>query len=389
MEDSRLKHLLELWQEDRLDQDRRTELIQYLQDPAHREQFVNVMDTMTTLQAGEGSLDEAYWLPRIQAIMQVDKPPVAKKTRLLWHYAAAAAVLLLASVGAYYWWNNEPPAIAPAAPIVQDIPAGSNKAVLTLGNGATIVLDSTKEGMLAQQGATRVWKKEDGQLDYQPDQQQADNILFNTLSTPRGGQYTITLPDGSKVWLNAASSLHYPTAFREKNRQVELTGEAYFEIAADREKPFRVKVNGMEIVVLGTHFNVMAYADEKTCRTTLLEGAVKLEKNAQQLLLRPGQEGRLQADKTAFTLLPANADEAVAWKNGLFHFEQADIQSIARQIARWYDVEVIFEGQMPTRRFMGVMSRNSSLNTVLKILEAADVHFKVAGKKLIITADKS
>lgn len=301
-------------------------------------------------------------------------------------WAAAAAVLCLLVAG--YYWYNPPQNDAVLADVTHDVPPGSNKATLTLGDGSVISLDDVSSGTLGHQGNTAVIKKDSGLLAYHSDITDKSIVQYNTLTTPRGGQYRVVLPDGSEVWLNASSSLYYPTTFKGKEREVVLKGEAYFEIAKVNGQPFRLKVDDMSILVLGTHFNVNAYPDEKKISTTLLEGAVKLEKGSQAVTIKPGQEGSIDRDGGDFSISTANTELATAWKKGLFYFEHADIATITRQIARWYDVDIVFQGKMPTRRFMGVMSRNASLSVVLKILEGTDVHFRQEGRKLIVMPAK-
>jgi transmembrane sensor len=182
-----------------------------------------------------------------------------------------------------------------------------------------------------------------GQVAYKVIGGKQSDVLFNTLTTPRGGQFRLALPDGSEVWLNAASSIKYPTAFTGKDRKVEITGEAYFEIAHDASKPFKVRVNGMEVNVLGTHFNINAYHDEAFVNTTLLQGKVSLTKAGAVALLRPGQQARVDNTRSISVLNNVDVDQVVAWKNGYFSFEKADLQTVMRQIARWYDVDIIMK----------------------------------------------
>ncbi len=299
-------------------------------------------------------------------------------------YAAAAAVLGIVAAASVWLMKPVPEKLPPSQTTAQTVQPAGNKAVLTLGDGSHITLDSAANGQLARQGQTSVLKSGAGQLQY--DQQGGDaTVQFNTLSTPRGGQFQLVLPDGSKVWLNAASSIRFPTAFKGAERRVELQGEAYFEIARNQKMPFRVTTaNDLTITVLGTHFNVMAYADESSLKTTLLEGSVQLNRGGATQLLRPGQEGRLHKQSGALSVAAADVEEAIAWKNGIFQFEHADIAAIARQLARWYDVEVVIAGPLPQKNFVGVMSRNAPLESVLKVLGSTGVQFKLEGRRLIV-----
>jgi len=251
-----------------------------------------------------------------------------------------------------------------------DVSPGGDKATLTLADGSTIVLDEAQNGTLAQQGNAKVIKL-DGKISYDPTNKNSKEIVYNTISTPSGGQYQLELADGSKVWLNATSSIHFPTAFIGRERKIEITGEAYFEIAKNRDMPFIVAINGAEVQVLGTHFNINAYGDEDDVKTTLLEGSVKFVNGATtNILVKIVNE--------------VNVDEVVAWKNGLFAFENAAIETVMRQLARWYDVEVEYRGKTDDL-FIAEMRRNIKLSDALKALElTGKVRFEINGKKIIV-----
>ena len=311
--------------------------------------------------------------------------------------AAAAIITGIILTGAFYlFFNNSNKDVAvikqPIA-LTSDVQPGGNKAVLTLADGTTIILDSAKEGALSQQGNAKVIKLTAGQLAYNSTGNTTE-VVYNTISTPKGGTYQVILPDETKVWLNAASSLRFPTTFTGKERSVEITGEAYFEVATlySKEKqkiPFIVNVTSgdgnMKVEVLGTHFNVMSYNDEKQVKTTLLEGAVKVSKNGNSVLLRPLQQAQLT--KTNNDLRVTNdvdVNEETAWRNGIFQFNDAELSTVMRQLARWYDVDVSYSGNISADHFTGKISRNISLAKVLKILELSDVHFKIEGRKIIV-----
>ena len=303
----------------------------------------------------------------------------------------AAAVLLVFSVGVYLWTGlpgNRKLARTkgPATPSLQnDITPGGNKALLTLSNGTVIVLDTVGTGVVSRQGGVKAVKLDEGHLAYNMDNAGIDAITYNTLSTPRGGQYKVTLADGSNVWLNAASSLRYPTGFRGGERIVEITGEAYFEVAKNPSMPFVVKVNGAEVRVLGTAFNVMAYDDEAEVKTTLLQGSVVVSKGAVSRMLKPGQQARLGAGGTISLDEDPDTDEVLAWKNNLFAFNDADIESLMRQIGRWYDVDVQFEGKI-SKHFNGNISRAVNVSKVFKMLElTGSVHFRIEDKKIVVS----
>lgn len=296
---------------------------------------------------------------------------------------AVVMVALLLLGGSYFY--RKPVRNQQSAQVTKKstISPGGNKAVLTLQDGATIVLNDAENGTLARQGNSRVVKLANGQIAYDAASGPADKVYYNTMTTPRGGQYRLTLPDGSQVWLNAASSISYPTAFVGKERRVTITGEAYFEVAKDKNKPFRVVAGDQSIEVLGTHFNVMAYADEASIKTTLLEGAVKISAHDQVRLLKPGDQA-VVAGKSSISIQPAPIEEVMAWKNGYFKFNRVDIKHIMRQIARWYDVEVVYQGDMPDDEFVGKIGRSENIAQILHVLELEHVHFKIEGKKITV-----
>ena len=297
----------------------------------------------------------------------------------------AAILVLVAGIGATVYYVRRSPAEAPKPVAAYDVAPGSQKAVLTLANGSSVLLDSSHSKVLATQGNASVRQLKGGSLAYEaPVSGNKAEVLYNTLSVPRGGQYKLELPDGSKVWLDAASSIHYPVSFTGKERIVEMTGEAYFEIAPDPDRPFIVRVGDREAVqVLGTRFNVNAYEDEGTIRTTLLEGKVNVTSAGQTLSMRPGEEAI--AGKTLELEETADLEAAVAWKEGFFDFNSTDITSIMRQISRWYDVTVAYEGDVQGKGFTGQISRYANVSQVLHMLELTkDIHFKIEGGKITV-----
>ena len=274
-----------------------------------------------------------------------------------------------------------------------DIAPGSNKAVLTLADGSTIVLDSASKGTISQQGNIKVKKLGNGLLVYTINGKQVtenDEAFINTISTPRGGQYQVTLVDGTKVWLNAASSIRFPVVFTGTERKVEITGEAYFEVAKNENMPFKVKATSSEIEVLATHFNVNAYNDEAFIKTTLLEGRVKvsvpaLVGNQSSKFLQPGQQAEINKEGKINVLDNADTEEAVAWKNGRFQFKSTDLKTILRQISRWYDVDVEYKGNV-NLHFTGQLTRNGNVSKVFEELAlTGEVHFKIDGKRIIVS----
>jgi transmembrane sensor len=318
---------------------------------------------------------------------------------------AAAAILVLTTGAAYYLYSKKQAVVAKnERTLKNDVEPGSNKAVLTLANGTTIVLDDASNGVVAQEGNAKVLKPEDGQLLYEKDgDTEKGELSYNTLATPRSGQYQLVLPDGTKVWLNSESSIHYPIAFAENERRVEITGEAYFEVAklklsSGQKVPFIVEKGDMQVEVLGTHFNVNAYNDESAIKTTLLEGKVRVVKKtgAAQLsaVLAPGEQAVIadakgkanRTDNDRIKINKTDVDNVVAWKNGLFHFESADIKTVMRQLARWYDVEVVYERTtMKNDPLFIEISRNTRLSDVLKVLEeSGSAKFTIEGKKIVV-----
>lgn len=309
--------------------------------------------------------------------------------RLWWQ--SAAAVLILAVGFTFFFWGNDKSgkqeAVSAQTEKAHDVPPGGTKAVLTLANGRQIVLDSNANGILAQQGNTRVINLSAGKLAYKSGKGNVGTnkqLQYNTLTTPRGGQYQLALPDGSKVWLNAESSLKYPTEFSGRQRIVKLTGEAYFEVAENENMPFKVELNGMEIKVLGTHFNVMAYENEKRITTTLLEGKVKVTEAGKSELLKPGQAASFDKASQRFSVTAANMEQAIAWKNGYFDFRDATLKTVMRQLSRWYDVEVHYQADIPVRRFTGQAPRDLNLSDVMKILATSGIHFSIENKQIIV-----
>lgn len=267
----------------------------------------------------------------------------------------------------------------------EDIAPGSDKAELTLANGMKITLDSASNGSLASQGITKI-TGQNGLLIYSvaPNAGAQGEVMYNTLTTPRGGQQKIILADGSEIWLNAASSLHFPTVFTGKERKVEVTGEAYFEIAKNADMPFIVSVNQAEIRVVGTHFNVMSYNDEAALTTTLLEGSVRFINANDTSILKPGQQSQLTKDGQVKIVTGVNTDEVIAWKNEFFYFEGAGIEQVMRQLSRWYDVDVEYD-QKPDDLFYAEIPRSTQLSDVLKALALTGrIRFEIEGRSIIV-----
>ncbi len=309
----------------------------------------------------------------------------------------AAALLLLAGLGLgiRMIWFRPAEAMGPIPLTRTDdspLAPGSDRAWLRLGDGSVVYLDSTAPGLLASQAGLQLEKKADGSIVYQIGTSgidPAETTVFNEIRTPRGGQYQVILSDGTHVWLNAETTLRFPVVFNGEDRRVDLTGEAYFEVAKDQHRPFRVMTSVSLVEVFGTHFNVNAYADEAYVRTTLLEGSVgvRSSKEASGMKLRmlsPGQQAAVRPDGSVKVDDRADTEEAIAWKNGRFQFNSADIRSIMRQIARWYDAEVVFEGN-PELHFTGQITRRDEVSRVLQMMElTGEVRFRVEGRRIYV-----
>lgn len=308
-----------------------------------------------------------------------DRPAPVHRVHLLkrsWFRYAAAILIIALAAGVFLWQ----PAPRKQTVTIKDVNPGNSKAILTLGDGSTIALDSSGNRIILQ-GI----RQQGDQLQYDA----AENTVavgYNTLRTPRGGQFRIQLPDGTKAWLNAESSLTYPTTFPGDERKVEVTGEVYFEVAKNAQAPFTVKVNNnTSVEVLGTHFNINAYEDEEYIRTTLLEGTVRVNARTDNVVLAPGQQARV-SDQGIEVISNTDLDKTLAWKNGLFNFQDAHLKEVMRQLARWYDIDIAYEGNVPDIEFGGKMSRNIKLSDVLKGLKGAGVQFRMEeGPKLIVT----
>ncbi|HEX7905430.1 MAG TPA: FecR domain-containing protein [Chitinophagaceae bacterium] len=319
-----------------------------------------------------------------------DSKPTSKSILLrMKRYAIAACLMLIASSLVFFLTRvstkKEIAATNTTTTNNNDVQPGIEKAVLTLSDGTKITLDNTTNGTIAQQG-NAVVMKEDGLLAYNLDQAKFQKeILYNTLTTARGEEFrSLVLSDGTKVWLNSVSSIRYPTSFIGDERNVEITGEAYFEVAKNPSKPFKVKANGIEVKVLGTHFNVNAYNDEPTTAVTLIEGAVELKNEDGTQLLKPNQQAKGSSIGKIELINDPNIDAAIAWKKGYFLFKSLTVPGLMRQIRRWYNVEIIYEGNIPQERFVGKISRNSNLSELIKALKAEGLNIVFENNKIII-----
>jgi ferric-dicitrate binding protein FerR (iron transport regulator) len=347
----------------------------------------DILSALYNSEAAQSSLTEEDSEAILQHILQTTPPRTASNTRSMIWYAAAATVLGAVVLTSALYLNRQQQPVMVATPKPNPLAPGTNTAVLVLADGKTISLDSANTGALARQGNSNIVNSAQG-LAYKAEGT-ATEVVYNTVVTPRGGQYQLTLADGSKVWLNAASSIRFPTTFSGKERLVEISGEGYFQVATYAQQPFRVKVKGnpdMEVNVLGTSFNIMAYADEKTITTTLEAGAVQLVHGNIRSLLQPGYGGSLNAGDAAFTIEKADQEQALAWKDGKFRFRNTSIQTIMRQIARWYNIEVTYEGDLSDIRLTGIISRRENAASLLKILSTTKrVHFDINDNRVVVT----
>jgi transmembrane sensor len=337
-----------------------------------------------------------------EILKQIAQEPAfvkAKHYRIFsWKMTVAATVLIALSAGLYFYINTttgQGVANHKNKNYKNDIAPGSNKAYLTLADGSRLTLNDQANGKIAEQAGISITKTKDGQLIYtiqnqpsSPEAKQLSKVVFNSISTPRGGQYQINLPDGTKVWLNASSSLKYPAMFSGRERGVELTGEAYFEVAENKSMPFQVKSYGQTVEVLGTHFNINAYADEHTIKTTLLTGSVKVTTGRSHKIISPGQQTQVafaSADKKITVVNDIDIEETIAWKDGYFKFNE-DLESIMRKISKWYDVEVVYQiDKSEPLLFGGKISRSKHVSAVLKIMESTgNIKFKIEGRRIIV-----
>jgi transmembrane sensor len=363
-------------------------LFDRLHDETHIKKLLRKMD----------EVDEARIWNKIEqgaSPAPVHRLPVWKR-----RIAVAASILLVvfAAGGYLFFSNRKKTAVAVNnKPADRPILPGKNGAILTLADGSTMVLDSMGHGIVTTQGTTKVFLM-NGQLIYENGAQPATTntqVLSNTMTTPKGRQYQLVLPDGSKVWLNAASSITYPIVFSGKERKVSITGEAYFEVEKDASKPFIVTITtpsheSSEVEVLGTHFNINSYQDDATVKTTLLEGSVAVSRESgagskERVIIKPRQQASISYRSPQIMVqTDVDLEEVMAWKNGGFFFHDADIQTMMRQLARWYDIDIKYAGKIPADKFNGQVSRTVDLSNVLKILAFSDVRFRIEGKTLII-----
>ncbi|MES2425325.1 MAG: FecR domain-containing protein [Bacteroidota bacterium] len=324
---------------------------------------------------------------RIEASTGVKISPMETPVKKVnyFSYAAACAAVLLISITLILYVKKQGDRPASNAMATLDLRPGGYNAILTLSDGKAITLDSTATGNIPAEQKTMISQSGNGQIVYQP--VTATSQVYNhTLTTPLGGLYQLKLSDGTKIWLNAGSTIKYPSQFSGNERKVSLTGEAYFEVAKNKGKPFRVVCQDQTIEVLGTHFNIKTYSDKSTVKTSLLEGSVKVNHRSEELVLKPGQQSSLDPQTGLLKKqVMADADAALAWKNGEFNFDSADIQSIMSEFSRWYNVEVVFQGPAPVYHLSGTYKRTLNGAALLKVFQLTGLHFTVEGRKIIIS----
>lgn len=360
-------------------------LWQTLNEEEFRQQWQQQVESVLQSGGYEDLADNTQQAAVLAAMLQETAAPAPVRKipqRVRW-WMAAAGVFALGFVG--YWWLQPKEKIS--VPVVQtkkvDLPPGREGAVLTLADGSQVVIDSTQHGIIATQNGTKVVLNDQG-ISYGAADKQENSVVYNAMSTPKGRQFHVQLPDGTEVWLNAASSIRYPTAFTGAERKVAITGEVYFEVAKNKAKPFIVEAAGkLNVEVLGTHFNVNAYPDEPAINTTLLEGSVKVTDQQQSVVLKPGQQARVNSEGMK-VINQADLAMAVAWKEGTFQFNYTRLDEILRQFARWYDVTVIYEQRVPDFVLSGAIRRDFTLSEALMTLEKMGLHYRIEEKKLIV-----
>ncbi|MCD0488586.1 DUF4974 domain-containing protein [Pedobacter sp. MC2016-14] len=361
------------------------ELFSHIEKSENKDFLFQFMDQKHIMAVSETEKTEQEWDNLFKGIQHSTLE--VKRSYPWYKMMVAAVVLIIGGIGYHLITAEKVQKQATAVAKVQDIAPGTNKAVLTMADGSVVLLDKNENRVLSQKGNNVLTRTANGQLVYDGAAHEAIENAgagLNTLATPRGGQYEVVLPDGSKVFLNAASSLKYPTAFSGKFRKVILTGEAYFEISKNKDMPFIVEANKAEIKVLGTHFNVMTYAEENFSTTTLLEGSVQFSRNSSKYILKPGQQVKYQPNGSGEKVEKADVESVMAWRKGIFVFDNTGIEEIMRSVTRWYNVDVVYKGSKPNIAFTGVIPRATNLSKVLKVLETTgDLTLSIDGNKII------
>ncbi|WP_187774853.1 FecR domain-containing protein [Pedobacter sp. BS3] len=383
----RIEQLLEKYRDKSISYEEYLELFEYIGNKEYKKAIFEIMDQRYRTLNPDADVHDIDWDNMYRQIAHENGHGKNSFWRPLRYLAAAVTLIIISySIHKFYIRNSVKGTENQVA--VTDVAPGSDKATLTLSDGSRLELNENKKGELAEQGVTRI-NQVSGAITYVPENTDvtAQDVMFNTLTTPRGGKYHVVLSDGSKVWLNAESSLTFPAHFSGPQRKVILTGEGYFEVAKNKEMPFIVEVGDAQVKVLGTHFNIMAYQDEKVLKTTLLEGSINFSRNNQNRVIAPGQQVQYTVDKQGFTIYKADMEAAMAWKNGLFVFNDTRIDDIMKSIQRWYNVDVVYNNDKPDISYTGVIPRSANLSKVLTVLESAgNVKFEIKGN--MVTCSK-
>lgn len=395
MQQQRTRYLLEQYISGKLSEEELNELKQLSE--ASRQQVQETIQQWLESREADIAYDAAKWQQVLNRITTADKQEQLPAKLVPFYqkpwFRYAAAVVLVTGI-ALFWpsTKKDKTETVQVQPVKRDVPPGKNGAILTLADGTQLVLDSMNNGQVVIQNGTHVVLN-DGELNYYSADRNGGELVYNTMTTPRGRQYNVTLPDGTKVFLNAASTIRFPTAFTGRERRVEVTGEAYFDVAKNAEKPFTVSINNvMEVVVMGTRFNVNAYADEPMISATLIDGAVRVVHTSPHgvaYILNPGQQASLKtaaaSDATAsLQVKEVDLSEVTAWKDGAFVFNDADLPAVMRQLARWYNVEVVYEGNVPRALYRGKIGRSLSLADVMEGISETKLNYRIEGNKITI-----
>jgi transmembrane sensor len=403
MTQNKLDELLSLFAEGKISRDEFEQLFDYLRSENDDEHFHYSMDqelrkmkACSTMSKQEKDNIFENILSNEDVYQNTDSGRSGILNIRAWYQIGVAASLLaILSIGLYLYSNRtvDTQLALSDSEILKEkviIKPGGDKAVLTLSDGSKIILEDAKKGLLANQAGVSIQKTADGELLYSFSKNDIiitenipSEVIYNKIETPFGGKYQINLPDGSKVWLNSASTLRFPAFFSGDTREVELNGEAFFDIAKNPEKPFKVITKDQVVEVLGTQFNINSYSDEESFKTTLIEGSVKIIYKDRVVLLSPGQQ--FQPNLKSSKVVEADTEEVTAWKDGYFLFKDEDIQSIMRKVSRWYNVEVTYSGDIPDVGFGGNISRSKDIDEVLNVLQLTNaVHFKVEGRRITV-----
>jgi ferric-dicitrate binding protein FerR (iron transport regulator) len=393
MQEERFNILLEQYVTDMMNKEDRKEFLSLLKNPHYQSLLEKVMENEWNHGEYEEAQDHEIGQLIEQNVMEEIRGakvvPIKQGSGTWLRKMVAVAAVLILIAGAYYLISSnslkkEGTIASVKKERTDDVKQAGNNAVLTLGDGQDVILDKSTNGTITRQGGIRLDKTRDGLLSYVPESE-AGEVVFNIVSTPKGGEYHLRLSDGTNVWLNAVSSLRFPAAFVGNERVVQVTGEAYFEVAHNAKKPFRVEVKGMQVQVLGTHFNINSYQDEGQSITTLVQGKIKITGGKASAILLPGQQALLTAENALSVVKHADLEEVLAWKNGYFKFNETEIEIAMKQIGRWYNLEVVYLGSTPNGHCTGKIGRNLSLLKLDSVLNGIGVHCKMEGKKITIT----